>query len=220
VSDEPIRFLFDYISPNAYLAWEGIGALAARVDRVVEPVPVLFAGLLNAHKAIGPAEVRAKWRWMTQDLLRKSSRLGIPLEPPHSHPFNPLLALRVTTLPMAADTRHRLIGAIFQAAWVRGADVTDAQVVAAIASEVGLDGPRVIEQAGSSANKRILRSQTDEAAAEGVFGVPTMRVDGQLFWGFDDFGALERFLSGEEPAVDPASMQRWEGVSPSADRRG
>jgi 2-hydroxychromene-2-carboxylate isomerase len=43
-----VRFYFDYVSPNAYLAWTQLPALAERHGAVIEPVPVLFAGLLEA----------------------------------------------------------------------------------------------------------------------------------------------------------------------------
>ena len=59
-----IRFLFDYISSNAYLAWVELPKLAARYGALVVPVPVLFAGLLEAHGQLGPAEVRPKALWM------------------------------------------------------------------------------------------------------------------------------------------------------------
>ncbi len=55
-----IRFLFDYLSHNAYLAWTQIHPLAERYGRSVEAVPVLFAGLLDAHAQLGPAEVLPK----------------------------------------------------------------------------------------------------------------------------------------------------------------
>ena len=115
-----VRFLFDYISPNAYIAWTRIHDLARRAGRSVEPVPVLFAGLLQAHGLKGPAEIPAKWRWMLRDILRKASELGIDLEPPESHPFNPLLALRVSSLELAVEPRRRMIDALFRAVWAGG----------------------------------------------------------------------------------------------------
>ena len=54
-----MRFYFDYISSNAYLAWTQLPALTAKYDVDVEPVPVLFAGLLGAHGQLGPAEIPA-----------------------------------------------------------------------------------------------------------------------------------------------------------------
>src|SRR5215831_9421049 len=94
-----IQFYFDYESPNAYLAWTQLPKLADRYGFTVEPVPVLYAALLDAHGQLGPAEVSAKGRWMSRNLLRKALLLAVPLNPPAFLPFNPLLALRVTLLP-------------------------------------------------------------------------------------------------------------------------
>ena len=63
-----------------------------------------------------------------------------------------------------------------------------------------------------------VRSQTDSAIAAGVFGVPTMIIDSELFWGYDDFPFLERFLAGRDP-LDHEALKAWVGVRPSATRR-
>jgi 2-hydroxychromene-2-carboxylate isomerase len=75
-------------------------------------------------------------------------------------------------------------------------------VVARVASGVGLDGARVVEEAQAPEAKARLRRQTEAALAEGVFGVPTMLVGGELFWGYDDLPWLERFLAGDDPLAD------------------
>jgi len=93
MASEAVRFYFDFVSPNAYLAWTQLPALAAQYGTAIEPVPVLFAGLLEAHGQLGPAEMPAKTRWMVRNNLRKAARLGVALNPPAFHPFNPLLAL-------------------------------------------------------------------------------------------------------------------------------
>lgn len=82
-----IRFYFDYVSPNAYLAWTQLPALAERCGAVVQPVPVLFAGLLEAHRQLGPTEVPAKMRWMWTNVLRKAATIGVALNAPAFHPF-------------------------------------------------------------------------------------------------------------------------------------
>ena len=203
-----LRFYFDVISPNAYLAWTQIHSLAARHDVAVEPVAVLFAGLLEASGQLGPAEIPAKIAWMSKSNLRKAARLGVALKPPAFHPFNPLLALRVASLPLDPLARRALVDALFQAVWVRGLHVSDAAVVERIAGDVGLDGPALVAAAAAPEAKARVRAQTDDAIARGVFGVPTMEVDGELFWGFDDFPHLELFLTGKDP-LDPAEWSRW-----------
>ena len=80
----------DYISHNAYLAWARLPALCARHGLSLEPVPVLFAALLQRHGQRGPAEVAPKREWMLANVLRKAREDGTPIRPPASHPFNPL----------------------------------------------------------------------------------------------------------------------------------
>lgn len=204
-----IRVYFDYISPNAYLAWTQLPALAERHGCVIEPVPVLFAGLLEAHRQLGPAEVPAKMRWMWKNTLRKAALLGVPLNAPAFHPFNPLLALRVTSLRVTAHAQLRLIDALFNAVWVRGMHVAEPSVVERVASQAGLDGSALIALAQQPECKAELRKQTGQAIADGVFGVPTMRVGGELFWGYDDLPFMQRFLDG----TDPVDSDSWANAS-------
>lgn len=215
-----IRFCFDFISPYAYLAWTQVHALADRHGRAVEPVPVLFAALLDHHGTVGPAEVPAKRRYLMFDVVRKARALGVPVGPPKAHPFNPLLALRVASTPMDDGVRKRLIDRIYAAVWSGEArDVEDRGVVAALASEVGLDGARVITDAESPEGKARVRTQTEAAVADGVFGVPTMLVDGEPFWGVDSLPQLETFLREGRPTIDRETLVTWSALKPSAERK-
>jgi 2-hydroxychromene-2-carboxylate isomerase len=214
-----IRFCFDYISTNAYIAWVELLKLAAKYDAVVEPEPVLFAGLLEAHGQLGPAEIPSKARWMVWNNVRKAMLLGIPLQPPAFHPFNPLLALRVSSLPLASDARVALITGLFEAVWVHSLHISDPAVVERVANEVGLDGKDLVARAALPETKARLRKQTDDAIARGVFGVPSMEVDGELFWGYDDFPYLELFLAGRDPLAQLGDARASALVAPSAQRR-
>lgn len=216
----PIRFYFDFLSPYAYLAWTQIHALAERNHRSVEPVPVLLAALLGANGQKGPAEIPNKRIYVFKDTVRSAAVLGVPFGLPPSHPFNPLVALRVASAPMEHGQRIRLIDRLFSAVWGGGGPgVQDAQVVAKIATEVGLDGEAMVLATGHEESKARLKAQTDRALAEGTFGVPTMIADGELFWGLDSFPHLERRLRGEDP-IDRIDLSRWRDIPASARRRG
>jgi 2-hydroxychromene-2-carboxylate isomerase len=214
-----LTFYFDYISHNAYLAWSQLGSLAERHELAVDLVPVLFAAMLNTHGQLGPAEIPAKSAWMARDVIRKAIRLGIPLTPPASHPFNPLLALRVSSLPLVEEERPRLVRALFEATWARGLDVSAPEVVADVAGELGMDGLALVAEAGSQSSKERLREQTTRAIEAGAFGVPSMVVGEELFWGFDDLPHLELYLRGEDP-LGEVDWEPWLGVRPSARRIG
>jgi 2-hydroxychromene-2-carboxylate isomerase len=213
-----IRFLFDYVSPYSYLASTQVRAVAARHGRDVEAVPVLFAAMLNAAGTRGPGEVPPKREYMFRDIERIARNLGVPIEPPPTHPFNPLIALRATGCVPGRRERWRLVDALFAAAWVRGLQVERPEIVTAAASEIGADGATLLAQAAFTESKERLRDVTQEAITAGVFGVPTMLVDGEMFWGVDSLPLLDRFLGGER-AVDAERLALWRALVPSATRR-
>jgi 2-hydroxychromene-2-carboxylate isomerase len=210
MTSSTIRFYFDYISSNAYLAWTQLPKLAAKYGYSIEPVPVLFAGLLGAHGQLGPAEIPAKALWMAKNNYRKAVQLGVPLNPPAFHPFNPLVALRVSSLPLETAKRAALITALFEAVWVRGLHVSETAIVERIGDEIGLSGSALVAAAQQDDCKALLRRQTDDAIARGVFGVPSMDVAGEIFWGYDDFPYLELFLAGKDP-LSSEVIENWPG---------
>jgi 2-hydroxychromene-2-carboxylate isomerase len=215
-----IRFHFDFVSPYSYLAWTQIHALAERHGREVEPVPVLFAALLDQHGTKGPAEVAAKRRYLMFDVVRKARMLGVPIGPPRSHPFNPLLLLRTASVPMDPAPRRRLIDRLYAAVWSGEArDVEDRAVVLALANECGLEGEPIVAAAESPEGKARVRTQTERLIADGAFGVPWMICDGEPFWGVDSLRELEAFLERGGPSVDADAIARWSTIRPSAERR-
>lgn len=214
-----VRFYFDYISSNVYLAWVALPKVAAKYGAAIEPVPVLFAGLLEAHGQLGPAEIPAKSWWMWKNNMRKAALLGVPLNPPAYHPFNPLLALRVSSLPMSMDERTALVDGLLKAVWVEHRHVSEPEVVTAVADAAGLNGARLVQEAQSPESKARLRARTEQAIAANVFGVPTMIVGDELFWGYDDLPYLELRLAGRDP-IDALEMSvPTESPNPSAVRR-
>lgn len=214
-SPERITFYFDFISPYAFIAWTQVHAIAERNGRAVDPIPVLFAGLLDAHGTKGPAEIPAKRVYTFRDAYRKAHRLGLTLRPPPSHPFNPLLALRVASLPFTPVERRRLIDALYAATWVDGTGIETPESVAAAAQKAGFDGAALVLAAQQPEAKLRLREATAQAVARGVFGVPTVIAEDEIFWGTDGLDHVETCLRGEDPvpkdlswAERPASAMR------------
>lgn len=213
-----LYFCFDYISHNAWLAYNRAPALAQRHGLRFEPVPVLFAGLLDALGQKGPAEVAPKRDWMLRNVLRKARQEGIPIAPPYSHPFNPLWPLRLSCCALPAAQRLRLVEALFRATWVDGRPVHEPEALRPVLTECGLDADTWLTDAASEPVKRRLRDNTEAALRAGVFGVPTLLVRGEAFWGYDDLEFLELFLQGRDP-LDGRSLEPWRAVQPSAQRR-
>ncbi len=195
-------FYFDYISPYAYLAWPRVQDLADRRGCALRIRPIVFAALLNHYGQLGPAEIPAKRLFTFKDVFRRAAQLQTPLSLPRSHPFNPLAALRASLVGNAAGHQRAVIDALYSAVWSQARSVQTVGDVATILSDAGLDGEALTAAVGSPDNKAELRSNTDAAIAAGVFGVPTVVVDGEPFWGHDRLDDVERFLDGEDPARD------------------
>ena len=88
-----VSWVFDVISPFAYLAFSRLEELPDGVE--LQLVPVLLAALLNHFGQRGPAEIPPKRRFTYRFVLWRARRLGLPLRMPPAHPFNPLAALRL-----------------------------------------------------------------------------------------------------------------------------
>jgi 2-hydroxychromene-2-carboxylate isomerase len=84
--------------------------------------------------------------------------------------------------------------------------------------EEGFDADDLLDRANEPTNKARLKGATDAAIAQGAFGVPTMIADGELFWGFDSFAHLERFLDGKD-TLDEGIVRAWETLPATAVRK-
>jgi len=208
---DPARlvFVFDYISPNAYLAWSQLPRLKADYGLEITLMPVLFTGLLRAHGQMGPAEQPAKRHWMSRNIARKAALLDLPLSPPKHHPYNPLLSLRVSSLDLPPEDQWRLVDALMRGLWVQGRHLSEADQVRQSLDETGLDGAGLVAQADTPAARQALTDQTEAAIAQGVFGIPSLLWQGEVFFGYDDIGFLELALKGEDPLVQSEQAQRW-----------
>lgn len=214
-----IELFFDFISPYSYLAWTQSRALGERVGHDIEPRPALLAGILNALGTKGPAEVPARRAYLVKDLLRAAHRAGVALALPPTHPFNPLVALRVASLDMDRAVRRRIVDVLFTAAWGTGTGIEGAERVGAVLREAGIDPAPLLALAGTPEAKERLRRNTEEAIARGAFGVPTLFVDREMFFGFDSFPEIEAYVRGEDPAAKQADLvARWQALPSSASR--
>lgn len=190
-----LQFFFDPISPYAALAFERLPEALAGLSYEVEYRPVLFAGLLHAVGQKGPAEIAPKREWTYRQVAWLAHQLQLPMDLPARHPFNPLPLLRLALACQAADrTPNRLVvEKLFHYVWrSAGADANDAARLEALQQELA-----PLRDPASEEVKQQLREATEQALEQGVFGVPTVAVDGKLFWGLDALPMLAAYLKGD-----------------------
>lgn len=196
-----ITFYYDPISPYAYLAFEQLPKALEGFSYSVSYTPILFAGLLKVHRQLGPAEIAPKREWTYRQVLWQAKTLGIPLQMPEAHPFNPLPLLRLATACANAQgrTNRFVTQQIFNHVWHGGADASSSERLIALTQALASN----IKTDGDTAKER-LKANTDEALQAGCFGVPTLRAlragapsgEEKNFWGLDALPMLREYLEG------------------------
>ncbi|MFC3374673.1 2-hydroxychromene-2-carboxylate isomerase [Rugamonas sp. CCM 8940] len=172
-------FYFDVISP-----WACLMDHALRNDPLpitLERRPVLFAGLLNTFGTKGPAEIESKRQFTYELCTWTAQQQGMPFVMPSVHPFNPLRYLR---LMLALGTTPEVVSVVFEQLYTTGCDPDSAQAWQAMLDRLGVTEAEAALRMDAAEIKARLRENTGQAAEGGVFGVPTICVDGKLFWGW------------------------------------
>ena len=187
-----INFYLDFISPYAYLAFEQLPRTLQGLGYSVDYQPLLFAGLLKHHGQLGPAEIHPKRDWTYRQVLWLAQSNGIALQMPAQHPFNPLPLLRLALACGRDGKVNRYVAeTIFRHVWRGGADAVDPARLEALTQSLA----PARDPAGDEV-KAELKANADAAIALGLFGVPSLVVDGKLFWGFDALPMLRESLDG------------------------
>ncbi|MBP8149604.1 MAG: 2-hydroxychromene-2-carboxylate isomerase [Limnohabitans sp.] len=208
-----IHFYLDFISPYAWLAFDALPRAMQGITHQVVHKPVLFAAMLKHHGQLGPAEMPGKRDWTYRQVLWLARQQGTPLQLPAMHPFNPLGLLRLATACDADGQPSRWVcETLFKHVWCTGQDAADAERLAVLTDQLGPAQP--VDHAEV---KQRLQSNTQEAIAQGVFGVPSFVVDDKLFWGQDALPMLRAYLMGDAwfdgpdwqaPAQCPVGIRR------------
>jgi 2-hydroxychromene-2-carboxylate isomerase len=206
-----VDWYFDFISPYAWLQAENLHRLPG--DIVLTCKPVLFAGLLEHWGQLGPAEIVPKRRFTYRYTVWRARSLGLPVRLPPSHPFNPLKLLR---LAVALDAQREVVQKLFRFVWSEGKLAEDHLAWSALIDELGV--PDADTRIADPAVKDRLKRNTEEAVARGVFGVPTMLVDDELFWGADATDMLLDYLAAD-PVFGSEEMLRASALPAGVARR-
>ena len=193
-----IHFYFDFISPYAWLAFKALPQSLAGISHRVHYHPVVFGAMLKHHGQLGPAEMPGKRDWTYRQVMWLAKQQGTDLQMPASHPFNSLSLLRLAVAASDNGEPNRyVVESIFKHVWCTGLEASDAERLEALQlhllsqANVSLKDPQSVEV------KQLLQQQTQQAIDLGLFGVPSMVVNGQVFWGQDALPMLRAYLQGD-----------------------
>ncbi len=194
----PVEYWFDFVSPYAYIASQSIEALAARYEREVVWQPVLLGAVFKVTGS-SPLTMRPPVMsdYFRHDFVRSARYAGLPFVLPEPFPINTQNTARVCLwLRQTAPQRcGDFVRGVSRAYFTGPAAINDIAWLSAFVDHLGLDGSAVAAVCAADEWKEALKQQCDQAVAQGIFGAPWIRVDGESFWGNDRLPQVEKWLA-------------------------
>jgi 2-hydroxychromene-2-carboxylate isomerase len=190
-----VEFYFDVGSPTAYLAHKRLQQLKQQYDCIIDYHPVLLGGLFKASGNSSPVMVPAKGRYMMVDDLPRFAKLyDVTLNNNPHFPINTLNLMRGAVALLDGEHFETYIDAVFNAIWVDSKNMADIETVSEVLSSAGLNPQAILTSTQSPDVKETLITNTGKAVERGLFGAPTMFVDGEMFFGQDRLQFVEAAL--------------------------
>lgn len=194
----PLHCYIDFISPYGYFASLRIEALAARHGRTVQWHPMLLGVSVLKVMGLKPLlDTPLKGPYVERDVLRYAREHGVPLQrQPRDPVMNPLPCARALAwvLEHQPQDASAVVHTLYAAYWGRGLDLSTPEQLASLSWPAGIDGHALARAAAGEEATVLLRQAVDAALQAGVFGSPTVLVEGEPFWGVDKLEQLERWL--------------------------
>jgi 2-hydroxychromene-2-carboxylate isomerase len=194
----PLHFYFDFISPYGYFASLRIDELAARFGRTVEWHPMLLGVSVMKVMGLKPLlETPLKGPYTRNDVRRYARQHGVMLgREPDLAPMNPLTCGRAMAWARQAQPSSAtdLARAMLHAYWNAGIDLSSPSSLATIKLPLAISAAELVAATSSAQAAQLLRDEVDASLKSGVFGSPTVSVDGELFWGIDKFDQIQSWL--------------------------
>ncbi|MEQ8742149.1 2-hydroxychromene-2-carboxylate isomerase [Parasphingorhabdus sp.] len=194
-----IELIFDFVSPNAYLIWQPLQDLAEKYGATIEITPAFLGGMHkltgNAPPFIRDAEVKGKNEYAMLELGRFVTKHGLSkfrMNP--KFPFNTITLQRML-VALAPEQRAAFIELLLPPIWEQGLDVTDSETLGKILQDGGFDAVNLLARTQDPAIKQALMDNTENAVSRGAFGIPTIYVDGEIYFGKERLGQIEEQLA-------------------------
>lgn len=191
-----LEFIFDFGSPNAYLANRALPGLIERTGAEVRYVPCLLGGIFKATNnqppmmAFGGVQGKLAYEQKEMERFMKKHTITNFQFNPH-FPVNTLMLMRAAIAAEGKGELAAFITAGLEAMWEDGKNMADPEVFAATLTEKGLDGAGYLAATQDPAIKAKLAENTEAAVNRGVFGIPTFFVGDEMFFGKDKLRDVE-----------------------------
>jgi len=192
-----VDFYYDFASPTAYLAWTQLPKLCKRHGATLNYRPILLGGVFKATGNSTPALIEPKRKWLFDDITRHANQYGVPFQ---MNPFfivNSLTMMRGAMWAQNTGVLEAYNKAMYEATWVNKLNTSEGDVIASVMQQADLDTDAMQKAVQNDAIKKQLFDTTGEAVKQGLFGAPTMIVDGELHFGQDRLDWVARRLAAK-----------------------
>ena len=195
-----LDFVFDFASPNAYLALRSLPPLLKRTRAVVNLRPALLGGIFKATNNQAPmiafAAVKPKLAYEALEFRRFIEKHGLTRFRMNPHfPINSLLLMRGLVAAQAQGLADTYVDAVLRGMWEDERKMDDPEVLTTALNAAGLDAKAMLAASQTPEVKARLIEETDAAVARGVFGIPTFFVGDKMFFGKERLDQVEEALS-------------------------
>lgn len=195
-----VEFLFDFGSPNAYLAHRAVPQIEREHDLKFRYLPVLLGGIFQETGNRSPIEafagIPAKLAYEQLERERFCNRYAISDFRMNPHfPINTLALMRGAIAASRLEVFDAYVETIFSAMWVEGLDMGNIETVMQVLEEANLPAAEIVALSSDPEVKRELIENTRKAVERGTFGSPTFFVGDEIFFGKDRLDELIAFAT-------------------------
>ncbi|UCE85795.1 MAG: DsbA family protein [Deltaproteobacteria bacterium] len=196
-----IPFYFDYACPWAYLGSCRVEAYFRDLGAVIDFRPVHLAALVEPTARKGAPPGDRKKRYYPADLMHWAEMIGAEFAKAGRRERPDTRLLLKGALVASDEGRFREYHyPAYRARWAEARDVADPELVGSLLGAAGLDAQAALARAQSDELESRLRADTQAAIERGVFGVPTLFVGDEMFWGNDRFELARYFIEKQREA--------------------
>lgn len=206
-----IDFYFDFLSPYSYFAWKN--HIKLREKFKFNYLPILMGKLFDKHGIIGPGQIPAKRKLMLRSCFRYADRNNISFIPPQEHPFNPLYVLRLACRECSGDNQFQVIDTIWDYIWGNGLNADSPEQLVQFLNSRNLDGVTLLDKTSTSEVRAAIKLNTKQALSENLFGVPSFKVDNEIFWGNDSLEDISFYEANGIKFDEKLFNQRTEDIN-------
>ena len=195
-----VDFIFDFGSPNAYLAYRVLPAILERTGAKMKLIPSLLGGIFKATNNQSPmmafGGVKGKLEYENLETRRFIKKHGLTDFKMNPHfPVNTLTLMRGAIYAEREGFLDAYVQAGLKAMWEDGQKMDDPEVFVSVMNEAGLDGAAILAGTQAPDAKAGLIANTEAAVGRGVFGIPTFFVGDEMYFGKNTLGEVEAALS-------------------------